>query len=63
MGILCLKQYIPNKIDRFGVKEFKLCIPPCYTIGMKMYAGKEANPTLYSSIGTKIVLEYYQSPI
>lgn len=64
MGRLSFKQYIPNKRDRFGIKEFKLCIPPCYTIGMKVYVGKETSPTLFSSIGTKIILELSdQSPI
>ncbi|CAI6371956.1 unnamed protein product [Macrosiphum euphorbiae] len=55
MGRLAFKQYIKNKRDRFGVKEFKLCIPPCYTIALKIYAGKEASPE--SSVGTKIVME------
>ncbi|KAE9522962.1 hypothetical protein AGLY_016593 [Aphis glycines] len=36
MGRLAFKQYIKNKRDRFGVKEFKLCIPPCYTIALKI---------------------------
>lgn len=57
IGRLSFKQYIPNKRDRFGIKEFKLCIPPCYIIGMKVYVGKETSPTLFSSVGTKIVLE------
>jgi len=55
MGRLAFKQYIKNKRDRFGVKEFKLCIPPCYTIALKIYAGKEASAE--SSVGTKIVME------
>lgn len=29
MGRLTFKQYIKNKRDRFGIKEFKLCISPC----------------------------------
>eukprot|EP00102_Acyrthosiphon_pisum_P013545 XP_008183155.1 PREDICTED: piggyBac transposable element-derived protein 4-like [Acyrthosiphon pisum] len=35
MGRLSFKQYIKSKRDRFGIKEFKLCIPPCYTIAIK----------------------------
>ncbi|KAF0687698.1 piggyBac transposable element-derived protein 4-like, partial [Aphis craccivora] len=55
MGRLSFKQYIKNKRDRFGIKEFKLCIPPCYTIALKVYAGKEASTE--ESVGTKIVME------
>jgi len=55
MGRLSFKQYIKNKRDRFGIKEFKLCIPPCYTIALKVYAGKEAS--IEESVGTKIVME------
>lgn len=29
----------------------------CYIIEMKVYVGKEINPTLFSNVGTKIVLE------
>jgi len=54
MGRLSFKQYIKNKRDRFGIKEFKLCIPPCYTIALKVYAGKEA--VVDESVGTKIVM-------
>lgn len=42
-------------INRFGVKEFKLCIPLYYTISLKIYTGKEASAE--SSVGTKIVME------
>ncbi|KAL4126176.1 hypothetical protein QTP88_010402 [Uroleucon formosanum] len=46
MGRLAFKQYIKNKRDRFGIKEFKLCISPCYTIAMKVYCGKEVSNML-----------------
>ncbi|KAL4091617.1 hypothetical protein QTP88_026276 [Uroleucon formosanum] len=55
MGRLSFKQYIRNKKSRFGIKLFKLCISPCYTLAIKVYAGKEANAEL--NVGSKIVLE------
>lgn len=55
MGRLSFKQYIKNKKSRFGIKLFKLCISPCYTLAIKVYAGKEANAEL--NVGSKIVLE------
>lgn len=55
MGRLSFKQFIKNKRDRFGIKEFKLYIPPCYTIALKIYAGKGASTE--NSVGTKIVME------
>lgn len=39
-GRLSFKQFIKNKHHRYGVKVFKICAPPCYTLGMKIYAGK-----------------------
>jgi len=45
---------INNKRDRFGIKEFKLCIPPCYSIAIKVYAGKEA--VVDDSVGTNIAM-------
>lgn len=44
-----------NKKSRFGIKLFKLCTAPCYTLAVKVYAGKEANAEL--NVGSKIVLE------
>lgn len=55
MDRLSFKQYIKNKKSRFGIKLFKLCTAPCYTLAIKVYAGKEANAEL--NVGSKIVLE------
>lgn len=55
MGRLSFKQYIKNKRNKFGIKLFKLCIQPCYTLAIKMYCGKEANPEY--NVGSKIVQE------
>lgn len=55
IGRLSFKQYILNKKDRFGNKEFKLCVPYYYTIALKTYAGKESN--ISHSVGIKIVLK------
>ncbi|KAE9526178.1 hypothetical protein AGLY_013809 [Aphis glycines] len=58
MGRLAFKQYIKNKRDRFGIKEFKLCISPCYTIAMKVYCGKEVSNILnVGNVGSNIVME------
>lgn len=40
-GRLKYRQFIKNKRHRYGVKLFKLCAPPCYTLQMKIYAGKD----------------------
>lgn len=55
MGRLSFKQYIKNKRNKFGIKLFKLCIHPCYTLAVKVYCGKEANPDF--NVGSKIVQE------
>jgi len=58
MGRLAFKQYIQNKRDRFGIKEFKLCISPFYTIAMKVYCGKEVDNMLnVGNVGSSIVME------
>lgn len=53
MGRLSFKQYIKNKRNKFGIKLFKLCIHPCYTLAVEVYCGKEANSNL--NVGSKIV--------
>ncbi|KAJ8949511.1 hypothetical protein NQ314_008204 [Rhamnusium bicolor] len=52
-GILIMKQYIPLKTHKYGIKIFKLCTANGYTWNMKLYGGKEAAPG--SSVPTKIV--------
>ena len=42
VGHLSFRQYIQNKRHRYGTKIFKLCIDNFYTVGFKIYAGKEA---------------------
>lgn len=54
-GRLLFKQFIKNKRHRYGIKLFKLCIPPNFTIAIKIYAGRESVPD--TNISTKIVLE------
>lgn len=54
-GRLFFKQYNKNKRHKYGIKLFKLCIPPNNTICIKVYAGKEASPD--GSVGTNIVME------
>ena len=39
-GRLTFRQYIPNKMHRYGVKLFKLCSMVGYTWGLKVYSGK-----------------------
>ena len=55
VGRLSFRQYIKNKHHRYGIKVFKLCVKEAYTIGFRIYAGKEATPGL--EISTKIVTE------
>lgn len=59
MGKLYFKQYTKkNKKDKFGIKELKLCISPCYTIAIKIYAGKKAkNVQNVGSIEITVVME------
>uniref|UniRef100_A0A2S2P793 PiggyBac transposable element-derived protein 4 n=1 Tax=Schizaphis graminum TaxID=13262 RepID=A0A2S2P793_SCHGA len=54
-GRLLFKQYIKNKRHKYGIKLFKLCIPPNYTISIKVYSGKEA--TVDGSVATNLVME------
>lgn len=54
-GRLLFKQYIKNKRHKYGIKLFKLCIPPNYTISVKVYSGKEA--TVDGSVATNLVME------
>jgi hypothetical protein len=58
MSRLAFKQYIQNKRDRFGIKEFKLCISFCYTIAMQVYCGKEVDNMLnVGNVGSSVVME------
>lgn len=52
-GRLVMKQYIPQKTHKYGVKLFKLCCDRGYTWNLKVYAGKEADGGV--SVPTKIV--------
>ncbi|XP_050528048.1 piggyBac transposable element-derived protein 4-like [Daktulosphaira vitifoliae] len=54
-GRLSFKQYIQNKAHKYGIKVFKLCINNFYTIGFKIYAGKEAMAG--QRVSTKVVME------
>lgn len=54
-GRLSFKQYIQNKTHKYGIKLFKLCIDNFYTVGIKIYAGKEA--TVGQRVSTKVVME------
>ena len=40
-GRVLLKQYIPKKRKRFGIKMFKLCDSTGYTYNMNVYLGKD----------------------
>lgn len=54
-GRLVIKQYLPQKAHRYGVKVFKLCTDKGYTWNMKIYEGKEADKG--QSVPTKVVME------
>lgn len=40
-GRLIIRQYMPNKAHKYGVKIFKLCCNKGYTWNLKIYEGKE----------------------
>jgi len=48
-GRLLFKQYIKNKRHKYGIKLFKIGIPPNYTISIKVYSGKEATVDMKTS--------------
>jgi len=54
-GRLFFKQYLKNKRHKYGIKLFKLCMPPNYTINLKVYAGKEVTPE--TRVSSKVVME------
>ncbi|XP_050308036.1 piggyBac transposable element-derived protein 4-like [Anthonomus grandis grandis] len=54
-GRLSFRQYLLNKRHRYGVKIFKLCTDPFYTLPYKVYAEKEAQPG--KSVSSKVVME------
>lgn len=51
---------LPNKRHRYGIKIFKLCINNFYTIGFKIYAGKEfvAGQRIQTKIFTELAEDY-----
>ena len=53
-GKLLMKQYIPMKAHKYGVKVFKLCSSGGYTWNLKIYGEKVATPGM--SVPTKVVL-------
>ncbi|CAI6377535.1 unnamed protein product [Macrosiphum euphorbiae] len=55
VGRLLFRQYIQNKRHRYGIKIFKLCIDNFYTVGFKIYAGKES--VVGQRVSTRIVTE------
>lgn len=54
-GRLIIKQYIPQKAHKYGVKVFKLYCSNGYTWNMKMYSGRERN--VDCTVPTKIVMD------
>lgn len=53
-GRLHIRQYIPNKTHKYGIKVFKLCCGAGYTWNMKIYAGKEREEG--ASVPTNVVI-------
>ncbi|XP_046398660.1 piggyBac transposable element-derived protein 3-like [Ischnura elegans] len=54
-GRLALKQYIPQKRHKYGVKIFKLCSGKGYVWNMKIYAGRERDAR--RSVPTAVVMQ------
>lgn len=59
LGRLFFRQYVKGKRHKYGIKIFKLCVKDFYTLGYKIYCGKEANPEK-ESISEKVVMELLQ---
>nr|CAI5844778.1 unnamed protein product [Callosobruchus analis] len=55
-GRLLIKQYIPNKTHKYGVKLFKLCSDNGYTWNIRIYGGKERQEG-NASVPTNVVLQ------
>lgn len=55
-GRLLIKQYIPQKTHKYGVKSFKLCSDNGYTWNIRIYGGKERNEGT-GSVPTNIVIK------
>nr|CAI5826581.1 unnamed protein product [Callosobruchus analis] len=55
-GRLLIKQYIPNKPHKYGVKLFKLCSDNGYTWNIRIYGGKEIQEG-NASVSTNVVLQ------
>lgn len=60
VGRLSFRQYIQYKRHRYCVKIFKLCIDNFYTVGFKIYAGKDfvAGQKISTRIVTEMAVEY-----
>lgn len=54
-GRLAIKQYIPNKSSKYGIKLFKLCCAHGYTWNLCVYCGKERDPS--GAVPTKVVMK------
>jgi hypothetical protein len=54
---LIFKQYIQTKWHRYGVKVFKLCVSPCYTLKFKIYSGKESVVNKNYNISSRDVID------
>ncbi|KAJ8937597.1 hypothetical protein NQ314_011781 [Rhamnusium bicolor] len=54
-GRLKFRQYIKEKIHKFGIKTFKLCVNGAYTYNMKIYCGTESEND-WVLVADKVVL-------
>ncbi|KAB0790392.1 hypothetical protein PPYR_15240, partial [Photinus pyralis] len=54
-GRLIMKQYIPQKTHKYGIKLFKLCCENGYTWNIKLYCGKEKDAG--ASVPTNVVMK------
>lgn len=57
-GRLYIKQYIPQKAHKYGIKVFKLCCDNGYTWNLSIYAGQEKGSEV--TVPTSIVLNLAQ---
>ena len=57
-GRLAIKQYIPSKAHKFGIKLFKLCDPQGYVLKFVVYAGKGTVAGIYFVLPFTILYKF-----
>jgi hypothetical protein len=51
-GRIIFRQYIPRKMQQFGIKIYKLCDSLGYSYDMRVYLGKDIETTTWDILAT-----------